>query len=155
MAAMTRRFEQLLIMQDERQAKLFAELFVGAAVDVPKRPNDVAEQTVSLCVRKSDLDGGVERLDRGVPTYTEAGDSETSIPAAVPEAQDGTRWREPGETLVEDGEGEKSGEIWRRWRIRSNAGSCKDAIHRRSIRQWSARVCVLPSGPVKLGEALS
>ena len=49
MALMTRRFEQLLITQEERQAKLFAELFGDADVDASKRTEDVAEQTVSLC----------------------------------------------------------------------------------------------------------
>ena len=66
MTVITRRFVQLLIKQEERQAKLFAELFGDAAVGVSKRPEDVAEQTVSLCVRKSDLDG---RLECEAPEY--------------------------------------------------------------------------------------
>ena len=138
-------------MQDERQAKLFAGLFVDDAVDVSKRPEYVAEQTVSLCVRKSDLDGGVERLEREVPTYSVAGDSETSIPAAVPEAKSRTRRREPGETLAEEGDGKES---LARFGDVDMSVATKDVREREQstdvLSDNDLHVCALPSGPVKL-----
>ena len=73
---------------------------------------DLTEQTVSLrektSARTSGVDGGVERLEREVPTCTEAGDLEASIPAAVPEAESGTQQRQPGETLAEEVDEEES-----------------------------------------------
>ena len=68
MALMTRRFEQLLITQEERQAKLF---------EFPER----------------------ESL-----TYTEAGDSEASVPTAVSDVKSITRQRQRGERLAEKGD---------------------------------------------------
>ena len=89
MALMTRRFEQLLITQEERQAKLFAELFGDADVDASKRTEDVAEQTVSLCE-------AFELPERESLTYTEAGDSEASVPTAVSDVKSITRLRQRG-----------------------------------------------------------
>ena len=87
MAGMTRRFEQLLVKQEARQAKLFAELFGDDAVELSGRLGDVTEQTVSLCeeafTRKSGPDGRIKRRERDAPTHTEAGDSETAVPTAV------------------------------------------------------------------------
>ena len=94
MALMTRRFEQLLITQEERQAKLFAELFGDADVDASKRTEDVAEQTVSLCEE-------FELPERESLTYTEAGDSEASVPTAVSDVKSITRQRQRGERLAE------------------------------------------------------
>ena len=119
MALMTRRFEQLLVRQEERQAKVFAELFdvpfdkIGRSIDIHSAVVDVTEQTLSLCVdtpmRKCEVDGIYERLEREVPVYTEGGHSEASVPAAVPEAKGGTQQRrEPGETLAEEGDEEES-----------------------------------------------
>ena len=50
------------------------------------------------------MDGGVERLEREVPTCTEAGDLEASIPAA----ESGTQQRQPDETLAEEVDEEES-----------------------------------------------
>ena len=92
MTGMTRRLEQLLVKQEARQAKLFAELFGDDAVELSGRlgdgtPADVTEQTVSLCeeasTRECGPDGRIKRLERDAPTHTEAGDSEASIPTAV------------------------------------------------------------------------
>ena len=59
--------------------------------------------------RKCEVDGIYERLEREVPTYSEGGHSEASVPAAVSEAKGGTQQRrEPGETLAKDGDGEES-----------------------------------------------
>ena len=84
---MTRRLEQLLVKQEARQAKLFAELFGDDAVELSGRLGDVTEQTVSLCeeapTRKSGPGGRIKRLERNAPTQTEAGDSEASVPTAV------------------------------------------------------------------------
>ena len=58
MALMTRRFEQLLVRQEERQAKVFAELFdvpfdkIGRSIDIHSAVVDVTEQTLSLCVER-------------------------------------------------------------------------------------------------------
>ena len=94
MALMTRRFEELLVKQDERQAKQFAELFdvsfkkIGHSAQSDDVVIDLTEQTVSLSektsTRSSGVDGGVELLEREVPTCREAGDLEASIPAGVP-----------------------------------------------------------------------
>ena len=88
MALMTRRFEQLLVRQEERQAKVFAELFdvpfdkIGRSIDIHSAVVDVTEQTLSLCVetpmRKCEVDGIYERLEREAPTYSEGGHSEAS-----------------------------------------------------------------------------
>ena len=115
MALMTRRFEELLVKQDERQAKQFAELFdvsfkfkkIGHSAQSDDVVIDLTEQTVSLrektSARTSGVDGGVERLERDVPTCTDAGDLEASIPAAaVPESESATQRRQPGETLAEE-----------------------------------------------------
>ena len=87
MTGMTRRLEQLLVKQEARQAKLFAELFGDDAVELSRRLGDVAEQTVSLCdeasTRKSGPDGRIKRLESDAPTHTEAGDSEAYVPTAV------------------------------------------------------------------------
>ena len=53
MAVMTRRLEHLLVKQDERRAKLFAELFGDDVVDLSGRLGGVTEQTVSLGVEIS------------------------------------------------------------------------------------------------------
>ena len=118
MALLTRHFEELLVKQDERQAKQFAELFdvsfkkIGHSAQSYDVVIDLTEQTVSLrektSARTSGVDGGVERLEREVPTCTEAGDLEASIPAAVPEAESGTQQRQPGETLAEEVDEEES-----------------------------------------------
>ena len=111
MALMTRRFEQLLVRQEERQARVFAELFdvpfdkIGRSIDIHRAVVDVAEQTLSLCVetpiRECEVDGIYERLEREVPTYSEGGHSEAS--------ETGTQQRrEPGETLAEEGDHEES-----------------------------------------------
>ena len=97
MALMTRRFEQLLITQEERQAKQFAELFGDADVDASKRTEDVAEQTVSLCEE-------FELPERESLTYMEAGDSEASVPTAVSDVKSITRQRQRGERLAEKGD---------------------------------------------------
>ena len=88
MALMTRRFEQLLITQEERQAKLFGD----ADVDASKRTEDVAEQTVSLCEE-------FELPERESLTYTEAGDSEASVPTAVSDVKSITRQRQRGRAI--------------------------------------------------------
>ena len=65
MALMTRRFEELLVKQDERQAKQFAELFdvsfkkIGHSAQSDDVVIDLIEQTVSL------------RETRGRPGLTE------------------------------------------------------------------------------------
>ena len=111
MALMTRRLEQLLVRQDERQARMFAEQFevpfdkIGRSVDTHSVIVDFTEQTLSLCVetsmRKCEVDGIYERLEREVPTYSEGGHSEAS--------ESGTQQRrEPGETLAEEGDEEES-----------------------------------------------
>ena len=158
MAVVTRRFEHLPIEQEKRQAKLFDELFGDDvfAVDVSKRPEDVAEQTVSVCVRKYDLDGIYERLEREVPVYTEGGHSEASVLAAVPEAKGGTQQRrEPGETLAEEGDGDE--------RL-SRCGDVEVSVATQDVRATEQstdvlsdndqHVSVLPSARVKRGEAL-
>ena len=111
MALMTRRFEQLLVRQEERQEKVFAELFdvpfdkIGRSIDIHSAVVDVTEQTLSLCVdtpmRKCEVDGIYERLVREVPTYSEGGHSEAS--ESGPQQR-----REPGETLAEEGDEEES-----------------------------------------------
>ena len=111
MALMTRRFEQLLVRQEERQAKVFAELFdvpfdnIGRSIDIHSAVVDVTEQTLSLCMetpmRKCEVDGIYERLEREAPTYLEGGHSEAS--------ESGTQQRrDPGETLAEEGDEEES-----------------------------------------------
>ena len=111
MALMTRRFEQLLVRQEERQARVFAELFdvpfdkIGRSIDSHSAVVDVTEQTLSLCMetpmRKCEVDGIYERLEREVPTYSEGVHSEAS--------ETGTQQRrEPGETLAEEGDEEES-----------------------------------------------
>ena len=110
MALMTRRFEVLLVKEYVRQAKQFAELFdvsfkkIGHSAQSDDIVIDLTEQTVPLrektSARTSGVDGGVERLEREVPTCTEAGDLEASIPAAVLEAESGTQQHQPGETLA-------------------------------------------------------
>ena len=111
MALMTRRFEQLLVRQEERQARVFAELFdvpfdkIGRSIDIHSAVVDVTEQTFSLCMetpmRKCEVEGIYERLEREVPTYSEGGHSEAS--------ETGTQQRrEPGETLAEEGDEEES-----------------------------------------------
>ena len=51
MALMTRRFEQLLVRQEERQARMFAEQFdmpfdkIGRSIDIHSVVVDVTEQT--------------------------------------------------------------------------------------------------------------
>ena len=113
MALMARRFEQLLVRQEERQAKVFAELFdvpfdkIGRSIDNHSAVVDVTEQTLSLCMethmRKCEVDGIYERLEREAPTYSEGGHSEAS--------ETGTQQRrEPGETetLAEEGDDEES-----------------------------------------------
>ena len=111
MALMTRRFEQLLVRQEERQARMFAELFdvpfdkIGRSIDIHSAVVDVTEQTLSLCMetamRKREVDGIYERLEREAPTYSEGGHSEAS--------ESGTQQRrEPGETLAEEGDDEES-----------------------------------------------
>ena len=111
MALMTRRFEQLLVRQEERQARVFAELFdvpfdkIGRSIDIHSAVVDVTEQTLSLCMetpmRKCEVEGIYERLEREVPTYSEGGHSEAS--------ETGTQQRrEPGETLAEEGDEEES-----------------------------------------------
>ena len=61
MAVMTRRLQQLLVRQDERRAKLFAELFSDDVVDLSGRLGNVTEQTVALGVeistRNTEVDG--------------------------------------------------------------------------------------------------
>ena len=166
MALMTRRFEQLLVRQEERQAKVFAELFdvpfdkIGRSIDIQSVVVDVTEQTMSLCVDtpmwKCEVDGIYERLEREAPTYSEGGHSEASVPAAVTDVKRGTRQREPGETLAQEGNGEES------------LARCSDVDVSVATQAVRAReqstdvpsdndlhVCALPSGPVKLGEALS
>ena len=167
MALMMRRFKQLLVRQEERQAKVFAELFdvpfdkIGRSIDIHNAVVHVTEQTLSLCMetpmRKCEVDGIYERIEREVPTYSEGGHSEASVPAAVPEAKGGTQQRrEPGETLAKEGDGEESlarcGDVdvsvatqYVRARDQSADVPSDNDLH----------VCVLPSGPVKLGEALS
>ena len=160
MAVMTRRFEQLLVKQEARQAKLFAELFGDDAVDLSGRLGDVTEQTVSLCeeasTRKSGPDGRLKRLERDAPTYTEAGDLEASIPAAVPEAESGTQQRQPGETLAEEVDEEES---------LARFGDIDVPIATQDIRAKEQSTDVLPhdelhvsvrqSRPGKLGDASS
>ena len=72
-----------------------------------KRPEDVAAQTVSLCVRKSDLDG---RLECEAPEYKAASASEASITAAVSDSESRTEQPQRDERLAEKGD-EKKG--WR------------------------------------------
>ena len=118
MALTTRRFEQLLVRQEERQAKVFAELFdvpfdkIGRSIDIHSAVVDVTEQTLSLCMetpmRKCEVDGIYERLEREVPAFSEGGHSEASVLAAVSEAKGGIQQRrEPGETLAEEGDGDE------------------------------------------------
>ncbi len=102
------------------------------------------------------MDGGVKRLEREVPTCTEAGDLEASNPAAVPEAESGTQQRQPGETLAEEVDEEES---------LARFGDIDVPIATQDIRSKEQSTDVLPhddlhasvrhSGPVKLGEALS
>ena len=139
MALMTRRFEQLLITQEARQAKLFAELFGDADVDASKRNEDVAEQTVSLCEE-------FELPERESLTYTEAGDSEASVPTAVSDVKSITRQRQRGGRLAEkgdDGERARFADI--------------DAAHVATEATFDGdrHVSVTHSVHVKLGEALS
>ena len=111
MALMTRRFEQLLVRQEERQARMFAEQFdvpfdkIGRSIDIHSAVVDVTEQTLSLCVetpiRKCEVDGIYERLEREAPTYSEGGHSEASETATQ-------QRQEPGETLAEEGDDEES-----------------------------------------------
>ena len=104
--------------QDERQAKQFAQLVdvsfkkIGHSAQSDDVVIDLTEQTVSLrektSARTSGVDGWVERLEREVPTCTEAGDLEASIPAAVVEAESGTQQQQTGETLAEEVDEEES-----------------------------------------------
>ena len=114
MTGMTRRFEQLLVKQDERRAKLFAELFDGGVdsvvdsskwpEDVRKRPEDVTEETVSMSVEISTQNSkvGARRKHRELeePPQTVCSDSVVSIPLAVPEEEGGTQQRQRGEPLA-------------------------------------------------------
>ena len=103
MRLVTRRFEELFVKQDERQAKQFAEQFdvsfkkIGHSARIDDEVINLTEQTVSLrektSARTSGVDGGVESLEREVPTCTKAGDLEASIPAGVPEAEIATQVR--------------------------------------------------------------
>ena len=160
------RFEELPVKQDERQAKHFAELFdvsfkkIRHSAQIDDAVIDLTEQTVSLrertSARTSGVDRGVERLEREVPTCTEAGDLEASIPAAIPEAESGTQQRQPGETLAAEVDEEES---------LARFGEIDVPIATQDIRSKEQSTDVLPhddlhasvrhSGPVKLGEALS
>ncbi len=98
MAAMTRRFEQLLVKQEERQAKLFAELFDDVVVDSSRRPEDVTKETVSMRVeistQNSKVDARRKRRELEEPPQTMCTDSVVSIPVAVLEAEGGTQQRQ-------------------------------------------------------------
>ena len=107
-------------------------------------------------MRKCEVAGLYEHLEREVPAYTEGGHSDASVPAAVPEAKGGTHpQREPGETLAEEGDGEES-------LARCGDGDVSVTTQDIRAREQSTdvlsdndqHVSVLPSGPVKLGEAL-
>ena len=166
MAVMTRRLKQWIVNQDERQAKQFAELFdvsfkkIGHSAQIDDAVIDLTEQTVLLretnSARTSGVDGGIERLEREVPTCTEAGDLEASIPAAIPEAESATQQRQPGEPLAEEVDEEES---------LARCGDIDVPIATQDIRAKEQSTDVLPhddlhvsvrhSGPVKPGEALS
>ena len=109
MAAITRRFEQLLVKQEERQAKLFAELFDDVVVDSSKRPEDVTKETVSMSVeistQNSKVDAGRNRRELEEPPQTVCIDSVVSIPVAVPEAESGTQQRQRGEPYTKMADG--------------------------------------------------
>ena len=167
MALMTRRFEQLLVRQEERQAKVFAELFdvpfdkIGRSIDIHSAVVDVTEQTLSLCVdtpmRKCEVDGISEHLEREAPTYTEGGHSEASVQAAVPEAKGGTQQRrEPSERLAEKGD---DGERARFADIDAAHIATQEMVAREqstdAISDGDRHMSVLHNVPVKLGEALS
>ena len=149
MALMTRRFEQLLITQEERQAKQFAELFGDADVDASKRTEDVAEQTVSLCEE-------FELPERESLTYTEAGDSEASVPTAVSDVMSITRQRQRGERLAEKGD---DGERARFADIDAAHVATQETVAREQSTEATfdgdRHVSVTHSVHVKLGEALS
>ena len=155
MALMTRRFEQLLVRQEERQARMFAEQFdvpfdkIGRSIDIHSAVVDVTEQTLSLCVetpmRKCEVDGIYERLEREAPTYSEGGHSEAS--------ETGTQQRrEPGETLAEEGDEDE--------RL-ARCGDVEVSVATQDVRAREQstdvlsnndhHVSVLPSGCVKLG----
>ena len=155
MALMTRRFEQLLVRQEERQARMFAEQFdvpfdkIGRSIDIHSAVVDVTEQTLSLCVetpmRKCEVDGIYERLEREAPTYSEGGHSEAS--------ETGTQQRrEPGETLAEEGDEDERLAI---------CGDVEVSVATQDVRAREQstdvlsnndhHVSVLPSGCVKLG----
>ena len=103
---------------DGRHGEQFAELFdvyfnkIGHSAQSDDVVIDLTEQTMSLrektSARTSVVDGGVERLESEVPTCTEAGDLEASIPAAVPDSESATQRRQPGETLAEEVDEEES-----------------------------------------------
>ena len=109
MAAMTRRFEQLLVKQEERQAKLFAELFDDVVVDSSKRPEDVTKETVSMSVeistQNSKVDARRKRRELEEPPQTVCIDSVVSIPVALPEAESGTQQRQRGEPYTKMADG--------------------------------------------------
>ena len=101
MTVMTRRLEQLLVKQDQRRAKLFAELFDDVVVGSSKRPEDVTEETVSMSVeifaQNSDVDARRKRRELEEPPQTMCTDSVVSIPVAVLEAESGTQQRQRAE----------------------------------------------------------
>ena len=120
----------------------------------------MTEQTVSLSektsTRSSGVYEGVERLDREVPTCTEAGDLEASIPAAVPESESATQRRQPGETLAEEVDEEES--LRRFGDIDVSIATQDIRVNEQSTDVLSdddLHVSVRRGGPVKLGEALS
>ena len=67
MALMTRRFEELLVKQDERQTKQFAELFdvsfkkIGQSSQIDDAVITLTEQTVSLREKTSARTSGFGR----------------------------------------------------------------------------------------------
>ena len=166
MALMTRRFELLLVRQEERQARMFAEQFevpfdkIGRSIDNHRVIVDFTEQTLSLCVetsmRKCEVDGISEHLEREAPTYTEGGHSEASVQAAVPEAKGGKQQRrEPGERLAEKGDdGERA--IFADIDVHI---ATQEMVAREqstdAISDGDRHMSVLHNVPVKLGEALS
>ena len=103
MTVMTRHLEQLLVKQDQRRAKLFAELFDDAVVDSSKRPEDVTNETVSMSVeistQNSEVDPRQKHRELEEPPQTVCSDSVVFIPVAVLEAESGTQQRQRGEPL--------------------------------------------------------
>ena len=102
------------------------------------------------------MDGGVESLKREVPTCTEAGDLEASIPAAVPVAGSATQRRQPNETLAEEvDEGESLAIFGDIDVLMAMQDICAKEQSTDVLPHDDLHVSVRHSGPVKLGEALS